>query len=260
MISDKPLGRPGPIDIEKEFCALVRANGGVVIRDTMPDTADMPLNADFYFPTENVVVELKSLEKDKFAGGDGLMDLLRTLRHSGQMNGSEIIQWNFGQRQLPASAAKALFSSFRRTIETQARKAQRQIKKTISLHGNENTKGLVIFANDNSHLLTPLQMVSLIANVFGNRFNARPMDAFVYTNVNVPSLRFDGDLDWHFWMPSYRDETDEHLGAFINKLGAKWLEHFNSLSDGPFVPRQEFSEIGELAQEFPKLHNVRLRR
>lgn len=57
--------RPTLFDIEPEFTKFVPTfRNGQIVRDLMPDQPAMALNADFYFPNDRVVVELKCMERD----------------------------------------------------------------------------------------------------------------------------------------------------------------------------------------------------
>ncbi|MDQ2954125.1 MAG: hypothetical protein M3R18_04210, partial [Pseudomonadota bacterium] len=133
-------------------------------------------------------------------------------------------------------------------------------RETIARLGNKETKGLILIANDNSHVIPPLQMLNVIAGVFARHFNSQPMDAFVYFTPNVPSVRFRGDYDWHFWLPGYRDDKDDALGDFVNHLGKNWQDHHNQISGVPSENVEVSDNMEELVREYSILQNVRLPR
>ena len=55
--------RPTFIDIEPEFNKFVpNFRNGKLVRDLVPDQPDMALNADYYFPDDHVIAELKCME------------------------------------------------------------------------------------------------------------------------------------------------------------------------------------------------------
>ena len=57
--------RPTFIDIEPEFNKFVpNFRNGKLVRDLVPDQPDMALNADYYFPDDHVIAELKCMETD----------------------------------------------------------------------------------------------------------------------------------------------------------------------------------------------------
>ena len=57
--------RPTFIDIEPEFNKFVPTfRNGKLVRDLVPDQPDMALNADYYFPDDHVIAELKCMETD----------------------------------------------------------------------------------------------------------------------------------------------------------------------------------------------------
>lgn len=60
---------PTFIDIESEFSTFVPTfRDRMLVRDLIPDQPVMALNADFYFPESQVVVELKTMQTDSRNG------------------------------------------------------------------------------------------------------------------------------------------------------------------------------------------------
>jgi hypothetical protein len=56
--------KPTFIDIEPAFDRLVASvRGGRLVRELMPAAPNLPLNADYIFPEDDVIAELKCLEK-----------------------------------------------------------------------------------------------------------------------------------------------------------------------------------------------------
>ena len=57
--------QPKFIEVEKDFARFVRSfRGGTIVRDLIPDTPCMELNADYWFSGDDIVAELKCLHTD----------------------------------------------------------------------------------------------------------------------------------------------------------------------------------------------------
>ena len=64
-MEDSPGWQPTLIDIESGFARLVPTfRNGQIVRDLMPDRPSMKSNADYYFPDDCVIVEIKCMQAD----------------------------------------------------------------------------------------------------------------------------------------------------------------------------------------------------
>lgn len=72
----------------------------------------------------------------------------------------------------------------------------------------------------------------LIANLMGRKYMESDIDGFIYFTLNQVSIIPNSELDWHLWVPSYRDESDEVFGDFVNKLGFKFQNDFYIMKTG----------------------------
>ena len=159
---DSSEWRPTLIDIEAEFTTFVPTfRGGKIVRDLIPDQSAMPLNADFYFPDDNVVVELKRMEADSRT--DYPMRIAKAFAHFGH-TGSETLGFLFRGEPMPEKVAARLSRQLTNPLRQAVRKANQQIEATRCHLKLPDAFGLAIFANDNNFGLTPRGALNIICN------------------------------------------------------------------------------------------------
>ena len=229
------LKRPDPIPVEASFNEFVKGVGGELVADLLPKAPNESKNADYFFPTFNVVVELKCFEKDLFNTPEDVPRIGKIIeRHNQNVTGSEALQWIFGRTPTPKEYRRDMLSLARRHVENTVRKANKQIQATKDSLGIPDAKGLVLLANDGNYFLDPMQAFYLIIRVMIEHFMDCSIDGFVYFSVNVASKDPRSDRELMFWMPSYSKEGGD-LPDFVNKLGADWND-FYSKKIGQQVP------------------------
>jgi hypothetical protein len=75
---------PKHIDVEPNFEAFVPTfRNGRLVRELMPARTNLPLNADYFFPDDNIVAELKCLQKNPIEGKDWPSRLIRAFSSTG---------------------------------------------------------------------------------------------------------------------------------------------------------------------------------
>lgn len=116
-----------PINVEKTFTDFVRT-----FRDGKPLVefcASIPpgvKNADFYFPSDNVIAELKTLEVDAFepdAFGKRVMTCYKQLGYEL----SDYISWLSRESNFPVDVSRRLFGMLSRPIIDCIKTAGKQI-------------------------------------------------------------------------------------------------------------------------------------
>ena len=126
----------GPIDVETEFTAFVRAFGGEVLSDSLGPSPHF-LNADYLFRDAGGVAELKRLVEDPFE------DRRIRRRIEEKFRGwirQRLIRPIYGMsqiqsRRLPLLCQRALLAVFSKPLRGRLRKANDQIKDTLKALG-----------------------------------------------------------------------------------------------------------------------------
>jgi hypothetical protein len=148
---------------ESAFSECVASVGGQRVTETVVESAD------FLFPTDNVIAELKTLQDD--ARRDHAMKL-QSLVIDWRRRGLLVV---FGRtaislRRLNPTCQREWLRILQKPIEAIVRKANRQIRSTKKLTGRPDSKGLLIIANDGNFLHTsPQDYMILVARVLGKK-------------------------------------------------------------------------------------------
>jgi hypothetical protein len=212
---------PTLIDIEPEFTKFVPTfRNGQIVRDLMPDQPAMALNADFYFPNDRVVMELKCMETDS---RDAYPErVARAFTHFGH-TGSELMGFLFRGEPMPERVAARL---------------RQQIAATKHHLKIPDAFGLAVFANDNNFGLTPADALAILSNAALGLSECH-VDGLVYTSPNVYHHTGD-DVAWSIWVPLYA-KGKESLADFVNPLGTAWGDYAEQFGE-PYLKRWKSDE------------------
>lgn len=235
-MDEKLPWRPTLIDIEAEFTKFVSTfRGGQIVRDLIPDQPDMVLNADFYFPDDRVVVELKCMETDS---RDAYPErVAKAFKHFGH-TGSELMGFLFRGEPMPERVAARLRQQIANPVRQAMRKANKQIAATKHHLKIPDAFGLAVFANDNNFGLTPADALAILSDAALGLSECN-VDGFVYMTPNVYHHTGD-DIARSVWVPLYA-EGKEALGDFVNPFGTAWINYAEQFGE-PYLERWKGDE------------------
>lgn len=235
-MADSSRWQPTLIDIETEFTKFVPTfRNGKLVRDLMPDQPTMVVNADFYFPDDRVVVELKCMETDS---RDAYPErLARAYRHFGY-TGSDVMGYLFRGEPMPDRVAARLQRQIANPLRQALRKANKQIAATKHHLGVQGAFGLAVFANDGNFGLTPAGVLRILSRAALGLSQCH-VDGFVYTTPNVYHDTGD-DIARSVWVPLYA-EGKEALAEFVNPFGTAWIDYAEQFGE-PYLERWKGEE------------------
>lgn len=233
--------KPKLIDIELEFTSFVRGyRDGKTLSEFLPDIPPGLLNADFVLPLDNVIAELKVLRADAADGATYASRLASSYRHFGYTE-ADLFAHVFRGQEMPRKVAARIFSMSKRIIVQAIEKANKQIRSTRGILGTNDSKGLVLLANDSNFGFSHAQMIGIIANSFAN-LKVKHIDYIVYFTPNVYHDTGD-DIAKQFWTPVY-NVGSEDFGDFVNPLGKAWLDYVDQIGD-PAIEREAGDDLFE---------------
>lgn len=235
--------RPPPIDVEPAFDTFVEQFGGIKISSLMPSSNARPLNADYLFPADNVVAELKKLE-GSFAAPDGARLLSQAFADAG-VTESQLSAYIFRREPLPRRAWSLVDKRFRRFLEDRIRKARAQLRRSKIDFGNAHTKSVLLLVNERLTLVKDDYIVGAVCKIMAANYADEHIDAVVYFAPNVYSFQPGAEREYTIWFPSYTDATDKKLGDFINKLGEAWLKYYMDKCGEPEMALLQFPDTAE---------------
>lgn len=226
--------RPENVDVEDFFNEYVEYFGGQVISKNEQNLVDRA-NADYLFKNENVIAELKCFQKDLFNNDDDIPRIFNFLdkwEEKKLIEQSDKIKIVLGTKQLPKECYLDLLNACTKTIDRAIHKANKQISESKRTFKIPQAKGLVLLCNDGNYFVQNDVFIGLIANLMSRKYMDSDIDGFVYFTINQVATKPNSDLDWHIWVPSYRNENDKELTSFVNELGFKFLNDFYTIKTG----------------------------
>ncbi|MBZ9673792.1 hypothetical protein [Mesorhizobium sp. ES1-3] len=233
---------PATIKVEQTFSEFVRTfRSADALSRFVPSIPKEALNADYYFPEDNVIAELKTLEADAL----DLETIDRRIMASYKWLGYKLDDYTnflFGKNYLPDDVNKRVFSAISRPIVDCVRKANKQIISSRRLIGKPDAKGLILIANSGNFGFPPVQLMHVVLKGF-DRLIDRKRDGIVYFTPNVYHDIGDG-VPYELWVPIANDQGDE-LQKFIDALGRAWLDYRENTGN-PSVSRRENSDFSPL--------------
>lgn len=232
-------GPHNPIPVETTWREFVKATGGQVVEELVPEPRTFQ-NADFVFPSSAIVAELKEIEtefnkSEAFkAGFSSLME--RVVK--------EDPKWRpvlfGGSGEFPKWFMEEFVRLFRPPISRILKKGNRQIRETKDHFQTPNASGILVMVNDGFTSLEPHFVRSLACSLLINSYSS--IDCFLYLTVNRYVEIEGSDVPRLVWMPSYNDQAPDSLVQFVDDLGRSWFKFLES-KIGPFsIPAQEIPQ------------------
>lgn len=222
------------VDVPKELNACAQAVGGVLLDDT--HGPNNPTKADYWFPEDNVVGELKCLSDNYFddhSFGEWLnrqyQDWVRR-KLARPITGRAVVNL----AQLPPICAHEVTSFLRKKLDGSLKQANSQIKHSRQELGAGSALGLLILVNDGNAALPPGMVRNIVARSLPTKFSG--INSIIHFTANMPSdlKRIDKDvLFWCDWnVTTIRPAVPRGL---IDRLRATWISHYSKIV-GESVP------------------------
>lgn len=235
-ITGNPL--PSRIDVTKEMDRFVKSFGGQVGLDLFGPNPDFS-NADYVFPQDKVVAELKCLTDDKSADED-LQKKLEELFESAIQRGF-IPDPGPGRHILetkgtPLQFQREVYAVISRSIIRRLSKANKQIKETKARLNLPEARGLLLLCNDGNFRLEPAQWVHAVRVALGNDFSS--INSVVQFTVNMLSTTPTMGQHANLWMSGVRPGIKPVPEDFIHRLGEGWARHVGQLHNMPVTWNQ----------------------
>lgn len=220
-LSEEELAQSKSCADEKTFDAFVTTVGGQRL-DVLHGNLRFP-NADYIFPAEKVIIELKTLEAE-VSDSDQFREKMRIVnrRLYRKYNKSPLSL----DPQVSAQYLKAFIELFRAPLARIVKKANSQIKSTKQNLGYPDHQGILLLINDNLRELPPRLMLATLARILnGSCSSVRAMIYLTNHYILIPGDEYGRIL----WVPLYADAEGDGLAEFVNWLGAKWFDYCESL-------------------------------
>jgi len=241
----RTIGSPESIDIPTTMREVTETLGGVVLDDAM-DTASK--KADYWFPDDNVVAELKCLSEDLSQKPDfkrRLTALHRSWVQRGLLPRPSSRTLRFDLRSLPAQCASEFLDPLKRRFEGTVRDANRQIRESKKTLGVPDAVGLLLLANDGNFMFPPTMLVHLLWRVLNKQHSSIDHVILFSANVNVkvPGASEQGP----FWIEVVPEARRAMTTGFLDRLEVQWMASISRLLPG--ITEVQFQATQEALDE-----------
>ncbi|WP_226468593.1 hypothetical protein [Luteimonas panaciterrae] len=224
----KPLELPPALPIESTFDCFVLSVGGVRMSSLVGQSPPFA-NADYLFPVDQVIVELKELTTDwprlpEFQ--QRISNLWLRCLLAGRISDAHLEK----KLPLPMDVHRDFMHLLRKPLKRILEKANKQIKETRHHLGFKDHQGVVMLVADGLLTVAPQYLIGLLAEILLHDYSG--IDCLVILTVNEYVDIPGDDFARLLWVPTYADSAPEPLVGFIDNLGRQWFSRLQELS-GP---------------------------
>src|SRR6266567_2712992 len=156
------MQEPPHLHIESSFNEFVKEFNGELVSELLPDNPPFK-NADYLFRNDNVIAELKCLQKDILEEPDikaKVNALYDVWVHKGLVRPA----WGTFEvnvANLPLECQREVYGLIKKPIKRTIEKANKQIKSTKEHLNLPNAAGLLLLANDGNYSLESTQIIDI---------------------------------------------------------------------------------------------------
>lgn len=224
---------PERIDVRREFGACIAKMGGVVTDDALMGRANNPKNADFVFPDDGIVAELKCLEVD---WADELAAHAPKCTEDWIQRGKlKRIAGTVNLPDLPPALVREIVKPFRDRVQRNVLvEANKQIKQTRKDVGRPTDKGLLVVVNDGNRALAPDMMAHLLMPLL-NAGLYSAINTVIYMTVNEPVKAPAPFVKAQFWAPWSIKGKDSVSEEFLRRFADAWMAHLSVVTGEPVL-------------------------
>jgi hypothetical protein len=242
------MQEPIRIHIESSFNEFIKQFDGELVSDLLPPNPSE--NADYLFRKENVVAELKCLEKDILEQDDSQskIDALYEKWMRKGLVGVVAGTVTINSATLPMECQRELYSFIKKPIKRAIEKANRQIKQTKAHFNRPNAAGLLFLANDGNYSLESGHIIDIARDILSRHYSS--IDAFVYLTVNMRAMYPGYHRDVNVWVPKYRS-YNESLIKWVDRMAEAWGKYY-AKKIGQDVPIHSFKAEDQKTLDFVK--------
>jgi len=230
MTQDPPL--------EVFFNAFVRTIGGEHV-GALINSKNPPSNADYFFKSQNVIVELKALEKETFS--EKHRQKTAGLFADWHRRGLVIVRGTarVDLAGLPKVCQEEWLNLLGRPVQKNVLStANAQIRQTKHFLNVPDAKGVLLVASDGNFDLTPHAIHHLLSRLLmkkhpDGRQQYSQIDGFAYFSGRTLVQVGEDGRPTMIWISSPRQKDDKAITEFLSQLGRAWHQHVERISARP---------------------------
>jgi len=236
-------------DIEGEFNKVVLQIGGDLVRNRLPSKSPDFENADYVFDKENVIAELKILQKDPSIESE--LDKKIQAKFDKWMDQGKLVIYGLARvesKNLPAKMQWELLRIYSEPVRRVIKKANRQIRDTKDRLKMSNAQGLVIIVNDGNYTLEPEHFGFAAHQSLTTDYSSIHVASLVTVNMEAKKAGIPTSL--RLWMDYVRNSTDKIDPTFLLRLRTAWIQLYSSITGEPVpILNQAMVDLSSLKYE-----------
>ncbi len=216
------------IDVQEELTRCLRKLGAVVDDDFAHP--NKPKNADYWFPSDNVIAELKCLSGNYFTDNT-FQDWLNQTYHSWVSRGLarplDTPKSIINLADLPPICYREVTSFIRKRVESSLKDASKQINSTKRTVGSDDASGLLFLVNDGNYGIVPAMLQSIAARSL-HKYSG--INTIIHFTANMPSDVPGINKDVLFWCAWSKSSIRASVSKeFLDKVQKAWFIHHGSV-------------------------------
>ncbi len=218
------MQEPPQLHIESSFNEFVKEFDGELVSELLPPNPSFE-NADYLFKKDNVVAELKCLEKDILDGTD-FNAKVNALYDGWVRKGLVRQRWGIFElntANLPLQCQREVHGLLKTPIQRTIEKANRQIKETKKYFDLPDAAGLLLLANDGMYSLESAHIIDIACKILADKYSA--IDGLVYLTVNMRAMKPGYERDVNLWVPKYRDYKESFI-KMVDRMAEAWGQFY----------------------------------
>jgi hypothetical protein len=228
------------IPVEKYFDEFVKDLGGVKVSEQLANKPEfkhgLPDNADYLFPNDDVIAELKCLEEDTYSPEE-FSQLLGRLYITWQDKGL-IQEERFGRtllqtKDLPLDCQLEVEKLVNKRLRKVIAKANKQIRITKDVLGMPDAKGILLLVSDGNYFLQPNQVIGFAGRILKSHFSN--IHSLIYFTVNMTVQMQTINRDSCIWIEGFREGVEKVSPEFLKRLSEGWIS-FLAVKTGENIP------------------------
>lgn len=222
------LKRQSSVNIELTFNEFVKDFGGQVVSEIIGKNPKFE-NADYLFQKDQIVAELKCLQKDFFRDIE-YQKKIDKLYDKWIKEGliSPFPKRLINSTDLPKKCQDDIIKIVKAPLKRIVEKANRQIKQTKKYFNLPNAKGVLLLANDGNYSLETEAVLNIATNII--RILYSNINYIAYFTVNMPAQLITLDGNIYVWAMAHGEKEKEFSYDFLHRLGDGWIKHIEKIT------------------------------
>ena len=228
------------IPIESTFDRAVIHAKGMRLQDYLGEVPSYS-NADYIFPDDKVIAELKCIEKDPMQDAAFQAKISRLLQRWADEGRCVVYGSTLDVTQIPLDCAHEFFDLLKSQLEDSfLKKANKQIRETKERLKMQDGRGLLLLANDGNGTLDPLTTFYILHHAFAGHYSS--IDHVIYFTANMVLVPHLIAKNCFLWSNVKLDHREEINTEFLDRLRQAWIKEFE-ISAGKHIPLKDLGQL-----------------